>query len=204
VNSTDPASAPFVLSASVEGEGADTNIATVAANGKLTGLKTALEKAGVASSSIQLTSFSVYPHFEQSPTDPSTPTVTKHKAYIGIQVVVIGLEKVGVALNAALSAGAANVNAYVAGTSGQSSAGDVTVGVGEAMGQARALATATAASAGLRLGRLVSIDVKPAGGVIAGQTATFLVGADLSGYRGIRPGVGGQTVEVIATYEALP
>ena len=201
-NGIDPASAPLVLSASVEGEGADANSATAAANGKLTGLKAALEKVGVAPSSIQLTSFYVYPHFEPSPTDPSTPpTITKHEAYIGIQVVVVGLEKAGAALNASLGAGGENVSAYVANTNGQSSAGDVTVAVGEAMGQARTLATAAAANASVRLGRLMSIEIKPAA-FSGSAVATLLTGADLAGVRGLR--TGGQAIEAIATYEALP
>jgi uncharacterized protein YggE len=198
VTGIDPASAPFVLFASVEGEGADTNLATVAANGKLTGLKAALEKAGVASSSIQLTSFHVYPHFAQPPTDP--PTITKHEAHIGIQVAVIGLEKVGVVINAALSAGAASVSTSIAGTSGPSSS-DVATAVSEAIGQARTLATAAAASAGVRLGRLISIEIKPAS--FGSAAATVLVGADLAGYRGVRS-TDGQAIEAVATYEALP
>lgn len=198
----DPASSPLVLSASVEGEGADANSATAAANGKLIELKAALEKVGVAPSSIQLTSFYVYPQFEPSPTDPSAPpTITKHEAYIGIQVVVVGLEKAGAAINAALGAGAENVSAYVANTNGQSSAGDVTVAVSEAMGQARTLATAAAENAGVRLGRLISIEIKP---IAASDStvATLLTGVDLFGRRAVRNS--GQAIEVTTTYEALP
>ncbi len=198
-NGVDPASTPLVLSASVEGEGTDANSATAAANGKLTGLKAALEKVGVASSSIQLTSFYVYPHFEPSPTDPSAPpTITKYEAYIGIQVVVVGLDKAGAAMNATLGAGGENVNTYVANTNVQSSAGDVAVAVGEAMGQARILATAAAANAGVRLGRLIAIEIKPS--VLT--AATFLTGADLAGGRAVRSS--GQAIEVTTTYEALP
>ena len=201
-NSIDPASAPLVLSGSVEGEGADANSAIVAVNGKLSGLKAALEKVGVASSSIELTTFYVYPHFEPSPTDPSAPpTITKHQAYIGIQVVVVGLDKVGAVINAALGAGAENVSTSIATTTGQSSADDVTVAVGEAMGQARTLAAAAATSAGVRLGQLMSIEIKPS--AFSGLTGTtFLVGANQAGGRGLNNS--GQTIEVISTYEALP
>jgi uncharacterized protein YggE len=200
-NSIDPASAPLVLSASVEGEGADANSAIVAANRKLSGLKAALEKVGVASSSFQLTNFYVYPRFEPSPTDPSAPpTITKHEAYIGIQVIVAGVEKAGAAINAALGAGVINVSTYIAAVSGQSSAGDAAVAVGEAMGQARTLATAAAASAGVKLGRLVSIEIKPATSGLIG--ATVFVGATQAGVRGLNNS--GQAIEATATYEALP
>jgi|GEM_PF-6065415 len=67
------------------------------------------------------------------------------------------------------------------------------------MGQAQTLATAAATSAGVRLGRLLSAEIKPAG--ISGPS-TFLAGAGLTGGRRLL--TGGQAIETISTYEALP
>jgi uncharacterized protein YggE len=82
----------------------------------------------------------------------------------------------------------------------ESSAGEVAVAVGEAMGQARTLATAAAANAGVRLGRLLSVEIKPI--PAPGPTGTtFLIGADLAGGRVLR--TSGRAVEVTSTYEVF-
>jgi uncharacterized protein YggE len=193
-------SIPVVVYAGVEADGPDADSAITQVNGKVQAVKSALEKAGVDASSFVVLNFYVYPR--PGPSDPSssTPSV-EYEASVSFQVSASGLNQVGALINAALAAGAINVSTYLATrpSGPQPSANEVAGAVADAMDQARIIATAAAASAGVRLGRLLSVDIRT---LQAGSGPTFLVGADLAG-RSLTGG-GGWGVEVTNAYEALP
>jgi uncharacterized protein YggE len=193
-------SIPVVVYAGVEADGPDADNAITQVNAKVQVVKSALEKAGVDASSFVVLNFYVYPRPGTPDPSSSAPSV-EYEAALSFQVTASGLNQVGVLLNAAIAAGATNVSTYLATRSSgsQPSSNEVAEAVADAMDQAKIIATAAAASAGVSLGRLLSVDIRT---LQVGSGPTVLVGADLAG-RSLT-GAGGWGVEVTNAYEALP
>lgn len=116
----------------------------------------ALEAAGIAKRDVQTSGFSVWPVYAESAGRGTQPRITGYRVSNQVTVRVAGVEKVGGVLDQLVAAGANEV-------------GGVSFSVGEpaplldearkrALADARRKAELYAASAGVRLGRLLRID----------------------------------------------
>lgn len=121
----------------------------------------ALEEAGIARKDVQTSGFSVYPVYADGATPRAEPRITGYQVSNQVTVRVAGIDKVGAVLDQLVAAGANQI-------------GGVSFSIGEpdplldearkrALADARRKAELYAASAGVRLGRLLSIEEAEAG-----------------------------------------
>jgi len=166
-------------------------------NRKAAAIIAALEKAGVQRKDIQTAEFSVLPQQSYGPSGPGP--ITGYRVTNAVRVTVRDLNNAGAVVDAAISAGANNVQGLVFTIEDirpiEASARK------EAMADARAKARVLAGEAGARVGRVLTISEFSTGGpppvFHAAPQAVEAMGGGVS----IAPGTQEVTVQVQVTYE---
>ena len=186
------------LTAGVSTE-APTAAEAVRANGEaMRGVLTALEAAGIPKQDVQTSGFSVFPVYADAPGPRAQPRITGHRVSNQVTVRVAGVEKVGAVLDQLVASGANELGGV------QFSIGDPTPLLDQArqraLADARRKAELYAASAGVRLGRLLGIEE-----VAGGGPGPFPVAARMdSAAVPIAPGQVQLAVTAIATFAIEP
>jgi uncharacterized protein YggE len=121
---------------------------------RMTAIRTALTRMGIAESDISTARYSL--HFEHG----RTPADTQYVASNMVTVETRQLDRVGAIIDTGLGAGANNINSLQYDLNDRSAA--QTGALGDAVANARAQAEAMAAAAGGRLGDLVELSTQPA------------------------------------------
>lgn len=131
-------------------------------------IKNALaQKLGLSESAIQVMNFNMYPNYGPPPEGAQgkngPPTVTGYNIDQNMQVEVSGVDQLAQAMQTAIAAGATSVNTYSKGGPDQMLPDPATVApaIAQATAQAKALAQASADAAGLKLGKIHSINIQP-------------------------------------------
>lgn len=186
------------LSAGVTSEAATAADAVRANGAAMARVLGALETAGIPKQQVQTSGFSVFPVFADR-TDPrARPQIVGYRVSNQVSVRVAGVEKVGGVLDQLVAAGANEV-------------GGVSFSVGEpaplldearrrALADARRTAEVYAAAAGVRLGRLLSIEEAGPGGPSPMPRARMEAAAAVP----IAPGQVELSIVVVATYAIEP
>jgi len=187
------------LSAGVVSE-APTAAEAVRANGAaMERVLAALEAAGIAKKDVQTSGFSVWPVYAESAGAAAQPRITGYRVSNQVSVRVAGVEKVGGVLDQLVASGANEM-------------GGVSFSIGDpeplldearkrALADARRKAEIYAASAGVRLGRLLGIEETGAGGPGPLPRAARM---EASAAVPIAPGEVDLSVTTIATYAIEP
>jgi uncharacterized protein YggE len=186
------------LSAGVVSEAASAAEAVRANGAAMERVLAALDTAGIAKQDVQTSGFSVWPVYAESAGPAGPPRITGYRVSNQVSVRVVGVEKVGGVLDQLVASGANEV-------------GGVSFSIGEpaplldearkrALADARRKAELYAASAGVRLGRLLRIEETGAGGPGPLPAARMEASAAVP----IAPGRVDLGVTTIATYAIEP
>jgi len=185
------------LSAGVTSEAATAADAVRVNGAAMERVLAALDAAGIAKKDVQTSGFSVFPVFAEGASPSAPPRITGYRVSNQVTVRVAGVEKVGGVLDQLVAAGANEV-------------GGVSFSIGapdplldevrkHALADARRKAEVYAASAGVRLGRLLSIEETGGGGPGPVPLARMEAAAVP-----IAPGQVQLAVTVVATYAIEP
>ena len=187
------------LSAGVVSEAASAAEAVRANNAAMERVLAALDEAGIARKDVRTSNFSIWPVYAESASRAEQPRITGYRVSNQVTVRVSGIDKVGGALDRLVGAGVNQVNGV------SFSIGDPTPLLDEArkraLADARRKAELYAASAGVRLGRLLSIE-ETGGGPPQPLLRAERMAADAS--VPIAPGQLELSVTTFATYAIEP
>jgi uncharacterized protein YggE len=186
------------LSAGVTTQAATAAEAVRANSTEMQRVLTALEGAGIPKQDVQTSGFSIFPVFADHMEPRAEPRIVGYRASNQVSVRVAGVEKVGGVLDQLVAAGANEV-------------GGVSFSIGKpdpllddarkrALADARRKAEVYAASAGVRLGRLLSIEEIGGGGPGPMPYARM----EASAAPPIAPGQVELSITVIAAYAIEP
>jgi len=166
-------------------------------NRKTAAVMAALEKAGVQKKDIQTVEFNVLPQQAYGPSGPGP--ITGYRVINAMRVTVRDLNNAGAVLDAAIGAGANNVQGLVFTVEDvrpvEASARR------QAMADARAKANVLASEAGAKVGRVLTISEFIAGGPTPVFYAAPQTTEGMGGSVSIAPGTHDITVQVQVTYE---
>jgi hypothetical protein len=187
------------LSAGVVSEAASAAEATRANGAAMERVLAALETAGIPKQDVQTTGFSIWPVYAEAAGTVAPPRITGYRVSNQVTVRVAGVEKVGGVLDRLV-------------TSGANEMGGISFSIGDpeplldearkrALADARRKAELYAASAGVRLGRLLAIEEVGGGGP---GPMPYAARMEASAAVPIAPGRLELTVTAVATYAIEP